>query len=189
MADLSPKFLSDKTSSRLEYLHIEQSDDADRVVCNDAGVFQPGGGVYSVGGSLPIVNSTTLQLVQSWSFDFVPLSTRIYRAVVAFGHSALLFSLPRHSAPLQAYYLCEGGLDVVFPIFPSTRGHSLSWSSPPTPYRSQPGAPVSLSLDQISPPPPEQLSPISSFHLVTQLLLPRSRACSSAARSLSSWTS
>ena len=42
MADLSPKFLLDKTSSHLEYLHIEQSDDADRVVCNDACVFQSG---------------------------------------------------------------------------------------------------------------------------------------------------
>ena len=28
----------------MEYLHIEQSDNADRVVCNDACVFQPGGG-------------------------------------------------------------------------------------------------------------------------------------------------
>ena len=36
------KVLVGQTSSRLEYLHIEQSDNADRVVCNDARAFQLG---------------------------------------------------------------------------------------------------------------------------------------------------
>lgn len=63
-------------------------------VYNDARVFQPGGGgVYSVGGSLSIA----LQLVQV-RLELV-LMSRIYRAVVAFGQSALLSSLSRHSAP------------------------------------------------------------------------------------------
>ena len=58
-------------------------------------------GVYSVGGSLSIVNWMTLQLVQVRlafnvsTFDFVALLTRIYREVVTFGHSALLSSLSR----------------------------------------------------------------------------------------------
>ena len=112
------------------YLHIEQSDDADRVVCNDARVListrwwslqrrriavyrqlddsaaRPG----AIGAGPSTLSTST--------FDFVALF-RIYRAVVAFGQSALPSSPSRHSAPLQAYYLCEGGLHVVVPIVPS----------------------------------------------------------------------